>query len=109
MEGLRWPAMVFGLFGAAVAFVSGFVDMLASNLGGGLLAIAGSILVCAISAMTPSLPGWSAGLFVVTALVFLVVSSFAVAFSGPLLLIAAILGGFASWGRKRTSAARHVT
>lgn len=106
MEGLRWPAMVFGLFGAAVAFVSGFVDMLASNLGGGLVAIAGSIIVCAISAMTPSLPGWSAGLFVVSAFVFLLVSSFAVAFSGPLLLLAAILGSLASWGRRRASAAR---
>lgn len=106
MEGLRWPAMVFGLFGAAASFVCGFADMIASNLTGGLIAFAGSVVLCALSAMTPSLPGWSAGLFVAVAFVFLLVNSIAAVFSGPLLLIAAILGGLASWGRKRASAAR---
>lgn len=106
MEGLRWPAMVFGLIGGAVAFVSGIIDMIAGNFTGGVIAMLSCIVLFALSAMTPSLPGWSALLSVVAAFVFLMVNSVAVAFSGPLLLIAALLGAFASRARKRAAQSR---
>lgn len=108
VEGLRWPAMALGIIGGAVAFVSGIIDMIAGNLAGGLVAVISCIALLAISAMTPSLPGWSATLFVVASVLFVVMSSVAAAFSAPLLLIAALLGVLASWGRRRTQATRVV-
>jgi hypothetical protein len=102
MEGLRWPAMVFGLFSALVAFVGGVIDVLGNTPPGGLIAILASVVLCAVSAMTPSLPGWSAVLFVAAALILLTVSPVAGAFSLPLLVLAAILAAFAAWGRKRS-------
>jgi hypothetical protein len=98
--------MVLGIIGGFAALVSGVIDMIAGNLAGGIVVVLSCIALLAISAMTPSLPGWSALLFVVASVVFLLMSSVAAAFSAPLLLIAAILGALASRAKRRASAAR---
>jgi hypothetical protein len=87
---------------------SRILDIIIGNLAGGITALVALIILCAVAAMTPSLPGWSAGLFVVVAFVFLLMNSTAAAFAGPLLLIAAVLGALAAYSKKRArdSAAR---
>jgi hypothetical protein len=101
VEGLRWPAMVFGIFGGVATFIAGIFDLL-SNPPAGAIALLASIVVFAVSAMTPSLPGWAALLFIILILLFAIVgASFSFAFAGPLLLIAAILAAIVAWIRRR--------
>jgi hypothetical protein len=106
MEGLRFPAMVLGIIGGVGVFIAGILDMIVGNLAGGLVALLGCIALLAISAMMPSLPGWSSVLFALAAFVFLMTSSVAIGLSAPLLLIAAVLGTLASRAKRRASAAR---
>jgi hypothetical protein len=104
MQELRWPGMVFGLFGGLAALLWGALDLAFNNLWGGVTVLAASLVIFAVSAMTPSLPGWSALAFVVVVFFLLVAGSFATLFAGVLVLVACVLNGLAAWAKRRAGA-----
>ncbi len=64
LEGLRFPAMVFGIIGGIMAFFSIFADLLQENSSGAIAALILTVILFATAAMTPSLPGWSAAVYI---------------------------------------------